>query len=89
METTLTEVDLIELGFEIVKFREPNYNVGIDKFWKLDFAILRINKNTGNSNDLIIRFKEGKFILDGFYGVRFYTKKHIENLINCLTLSSQ
>jgi hypothetical protein len=85
----ISEIDLVNLGFEIVKFREPTYNVGIDKFWKLDFAIMQINQKTGNGDDLIIRFKEGKFVLDGFYGVRFYIKQDIENLISCLTRSSQ
>jgi hypothetical protein len=85
----LTESDLTDLGFEIVRFREPNYNVGVDKFWKLDYAIMRINQKTGNGDDLVVRFKEGKFVLDGFYGVRFYIKQDIENLISCFTMSSQ
>ena len=71
----LTEKDLIDLGFEIVRFKEPNYNIGIDRFWKLDYAIMRINQKTGNGDDLVIRFREGKFVLDGFYGVRFIKNK--------------
>ena len=85
----LTEKDLIDLGFEIVRFKEPNYNIGIDRFWKLDYAIMRINQKTGNGDDLVIRFREGKFVLDGFYGVRFYKKKDILDLISCFTRSSQ
>ena len=46
--TILTEIDLIDLGFEIVRFKEPHYNIGIDRFWKLDYAIMRINQKTGN-----------------------------------------
>jgi hypothetical protein len=85
----LTEQDLIDLGFEIVRFKEPAYNIGIDKFWKLDYAIMRINQKTGNGDDLVIRFREGKFVLDGFYGVRFYTKQDIQDLILALTKSSE
>ncbi len=85
----LTEKDLIDLGFEIVRFKEPNYNIGIDRFWKLDYAIMRINQKTGNGDDLVIRFREGKFVLDGFYGVRFYKKQDILDLISCFTRSSQ
>lgn len=85
----LTEKDLIDLGFEIVRFKEPHYNIGIDRFWKLDYAIMRINQKTGNGDDLVIRFREGKFVLDGFYGVRFYKKQDILDLITCFTRSSQ
>ena len=85
----LTEKDLIDLGFEIVRFKEPNYNIVIDRFWKLDYAIMRINKKIGNGDDLVIRFREGKFVLDGFYGVRFYKKQDILDLISCFTRSSQ
>ena len=85
----LTEKDLIDLGFEIVRFKEPNYNIGIDRFWKLDYAIMRINQKIGNGDDLVIRFREGKFVLDGFYGVRFYKKQDILDLISCFTRSSQ
>ena len=85
----LTEKDLIDLGFEIVRFKEPHYNIGIDRFWKLDYAIMRINQKTGNGDDLVIRFREGKFVLDGFYGVRFYKKQDILDLISCFTRSSQ
>ena len=85
----LTEKDLIDLGFEIVRFKEPNYNIRIDRFWKLDYAIMRINQKTGNGDDLVIRFREGKFVLDGFYGVRFYKKQDMLDLISCFTRSSQ
>ena len=85
----LTEQDLVELGFEIVRFKEPNYNLGIDRFWKLDYAIIRINQKTGNGDDLVIRFREGKFVLDGFYSVRFYTKQDVLDLISCFTKASK
>jgi hypothetical protein len=38
----LNEDELIKLGFEIVRFREP-VNIGIDRFY-IDYAILTINK---------------------------------------------
>jgi hypothetical protein len=40
----LNEDELIKLGFEIVRFREPKVNIGIDRFYKLDYAILTINR---------------------------------------------
>ena len=85
----LSEDELINLGFEIVRFREPNYHVGIDKFYKLDYAIIRINKKTGFADDLVIRFREGKFVLDNYYSVRFFTVQDIKDLISSLTKISQ
>ena len=85
----LSEEELVDLGFEIVRFKEPNYNIGIDRFWKLDYAIMRINQKTRNGDDLVIRFRENKFILDDFYGVRFFTVDDIRDLIKALTKSSQ
>jgi hypothetical protein len=85
----LSEYELTKLGFEIVRWKEPNYSVGIDRFHKLDYAILKINKNSGNSDDLCVRFKEGKYILDGYYSVRFYTVGDVEDLIMAVTKTSQ
>ena len=81
----LNEEELIKLGFEIVRWKEPNYNIGIDRFYKLDYAIMRINKESGHSDTLVIRFREGKFVLDGFYSVRFFTVDDIKDLIKALT----
>lgn len=81
----LNEEELIKLGFEIVRWKEPNYNVGIDRFYKLDYAILKINKDNGLSDDISIRFREGKYVLDGYYSVRFYTVADVEDLIKALT----
>ena len=85
----LTESDLVDLGFEIVRWKEPNYHVGIDRFYKLDYAIIRINKDSGISDDLVIRFREGKFVLDGYYSVRFFEIQDIKDLISSLTRASQ
>ena len=86
----LTESDLVDLGFEIVRWKEPNYNLGIDRFYKLDYAIMRINKESGNADDLVvIRFREGKFVLDGYYSVRFFEIQDIKDLISSLTRASQ
>ena len=85
----LSEDELINLGFEIVRFREPNYHVGIDKFYKLDYAIMRINKKTGFADDLVIRFRKDKYILDNYYSVRFFTVQDIKDLISSLTRISQ
>ena len=57
----------------------------MDRFYKLDYAIMRINKDTGNSDSLVIRFREGKFVLDGYYSVRFFTVEDIKDLIKALT----
>lgn len=81
----MKEENLIKIGFEIVRWKEPRYHVGTDRFYKLDYAIMRINKESGNADDLVIRFKENKFILDGFYSVRFYTVSDVEELIKALT----
>ena len=81
----LNEEELIKLGFEIVRWKEPNYYIGMDRFYKLDYAIMRINKESGNADDLVIRFREGKFVLDGFYSVRFFTVDDIKDLIKALT----
>ena len=85
----LNEEELIKLGFEIVRWKEPDYNIGIDRFYKLDYAIMRINKESGNADDLVIRFREGKFVLDGFYSVRFFTVDDIKDLIKDLTKNSK
>lgn len=85
----LSEDELINLGFEIVRFREPNYHVGVDRFYKLDYAIMRINKKSGIADDLVIRFREGKFVLDNYYSVRFFTVQDIKDLISSLTRISQ
>ena len=81
----MKEEDLIKLGFEIVRWKEPNYYIGTDRFYKLDYAIMRINKESGNTDNLVIRFRENKFVLDGFYSVRFYTVSDIEELVKVLT----
>jgi len=85
----LTEYELINLGFEIVRWKEQNYNVGVDRFYKLDYAIMRINKKSGISDDLVIRFREGKFVLDNYYSVRFFTVQDIKDLISSFTKLSQ
>lgn len=85
----LNEEELNKLGFEIVRWKEPSQNVGMDRFWGFDYAIMRINQKTGKGDDLIIRFRENKFILEDFYGVRFFTVEDIEDLIKALTKSSQ
>lgn len=85
----LSEDELIKLGFEIVRFREPNYHVGVDRFYNLDYAIMRINEKSGIADDLVIRFREGKFVLDNYYSVRFFTVQDIKDLISSLTRSSQ
>lgn len=85
----LNEEELIKLGFEIVRWKEPSQNVGMDRFWGFDYAIMRINQKTGKGDDLIIRFRENKFILDDFYGVRFFTVVDIEDLIKALTKNSK
>lgn len=81
----LNEEELIKLGFEIVRWKEPDYYIGMDRFYKLDYAIMRINKESGKADDLVIRFREGKFVLDGFYSVRFFTVDDIKDLIKALT----
>ena len=85
----LSENELINLGFEIVRFKEPNYHLGVDRFYKLDYAIMRINKKSGIADDLVIRFREGKFVLDNYYSVRFFTVQDIKDLISSLTRISQ
>lgn len=85
----LNEEELIKLGFEIVRWKEPDYYIGMDRFYKLDYAIMPINKDTGNSDTLVIRFREGKFVLDGYYSVRFFTVEDIEDLIKALTKNSK
>lgn len=72
-----------------VLWKEPNYNVGIDKFYKLDYAVLRINKDSGFPEDICIRFREDKYVLDGYYSVRFYTMADVEDLIKALTKISR
>lgn len=81
---SLNEDELINLGFEIVRFKEPQLNVGIDRFWKLDYAIMRINKGSGNTDTFCIRFNEKKFILDEFYSVRFEYVHEIKQLLNLI-----
>ena len=85
----LNEEELIKLGFEIVRWKEPDYYIGMDRFYKLDYAIIPINKDTGHSDTLVIRFREGKFVLDGFYSVRFFTVDDIKDLIKALTKNSK
>lgn len=85
----LNEEELIKLGFEIVRWKEPNYYLGIDRFYKLDYAVLKINKDSGFSDDICIRFREGKYVLDGFYSIRFYTVADVEELIKALTKISR
>ena len=81
----IKEEDLIKLGFEVIRWKEPNYYIGVDNFYNLDYAILRINKNSGFSDDICIRFKNDKFILDGYYSVRFYNIQDVEELITSFT----
>jgi hypothetical protein len=45
---------------------------------------LTINKGSGFSDKLVIRFNKTKIVLDGFYSVRFYTVQDVD-LISCLT----
>ena len=85
----LSENELINLGFEIVRFKEPNYHVGVDRFYKLDYALLQINKGSGFSDQLCIRFRKDKYILDNYYSVRFFTVQDIKDLISSLTRISQ
>jgi len=85
----LSENELINLGFEIVRWQEPNYYLGVDRFYKLDYAIMRINKKSGIADDLVIRFREGKFVLENYYSVRFFTVQDIKDLISSLTRISQ
>lgn len=85
----LSEDELINLGFEIVRWKEPNYYVGVDRFYKLDYALLQINKCSGFSDQLCIRFRKDKYILDNYYSVRFFTVQDIKNLISSLTRISQ
>ena len=81
----LTENDLINFGFEIVRFVEPNYHLCIDIFHQYDYAILKINKGGRYSDNLVIRFKNDKFILDNFYSVRFYNIHDIDDLIKSMS----
>jgi hypothetical protein len=81
----LSEEELVNMGFEIVRFKKPGYSVGMDKFYELDYAMIRINKGCGYPDTLTIRFGRGKFILDNYYSVRFYTVKDIEELLCSLT----
>ena len=85
----ISEEELVKLGFTIVKWKEPSQNVGMDRFWGFNYAIIRINQKTGKGDDLVIRFRENKFILDDFYGVRFFIVDDIRDLIKSLTKSSQ
>ena len=85
----LSEEELIKLGFQIIRFKEPSQYSGMDRFYKFDYAIIRINQKTGKGDDLIIRFKENKFILDDFYGVRFFNVQDVKDLISCLTKASK
>ena len=85
----LSENELINLGFEIVRWKEPNYHLGVDRFYKLDYAIMRINKKSGIADDLVIRFRKGKFVLDNYYSVRFFNVQDIKDLISSLTRISQ
>lgn len=85
----LSENELINLGFEIVRWKEPNYHVGVDRFYKLDYALLQINKGSGFSDQLCIRFRKEKYILDNYYSVRFFTVQDIKDLISSLTRISQ
>ena len=85
----LSEDELIKLGFEIVRFKEPNYYVGVDRFYKLDYALLQINRGSGFSDQLCIRFRKDKYILDNYYSVRFFTVQDIKDLISSLTRISQ
>ena len=85
----LSEDELINLGFEIVRWKEPNYHVGVDRFYKLDYALLRINKGSGFYDQLCIRFRKDKYILDNYYSVRFFTVQDIKDLISSLTRISQ
>lgn len=85
----LSENELINLGFEIVRWKEPKYHVGVDRFYKLDYALLQINKGSGFSDQICIRFRKDKYILDNYYSVRFFTIKDIKDLISSLTRISQ
>lgn len=80
----LNEEELINLGFEIVRFKEPQIKIGTDRFWKLDYAIMRINTRTGLTDTFCIRFKEKKFVLDNFYGVRFQYVHEIKLLLSII-----
>jgi hypothetical protein len=85
----LSEDELINLGFEIVRWKEQNYHIGVDRFYKLDYALLQINKGSGFSDQLCVRFRKDKYILDNYYSVRFFTVQDIKDLISSLTRISQ
>lgn len=57
-------------------------------FYKLDYAIIRINKETGISDSLYIRVWEVKFVLDVYYSVRFFETQDIKDLISSLPRAS-
>ena len=80
----LNEEELINLGFEIVRFREPQIHVGIDRFWKLDYAVMQINKGSGRTDTFCLRFNDTKFVLDNFYGVRFEYVHEIKLLLTII-----
>jgi hypothetical protein len=80
----LNEEELIKLGFDIVRFREPQMIVGTDRFWKLDYAVMQINKGSGLIDTFCIRFNPRKFVLDNFYGVRFSSVHEVSLLLSIL-----
>jgi hypothetical protein len=80
----LNEEELIKLGFDIVRFREPQMIVGTDRFWKLDYAVMQINKGSGLTDTFCIRFNPKKFVLDNFYSVRFSSVHEVSLLLSIL-----
>jgi hypothetical protein len=64
-------------------------HVGIDRFWKLDYAVMQINKGSGRTDTFIIRFNDKKFVLDNFYGVRFEYVHEIKLLLSLINKSDR
>jgi hypothetical protein len=58
--------------------------VGTDRFWKLDYAVMQINKGLGLTDTFVIRFNPKKFVLDNFYGVRFSSVHEVSLLLSIL-----
>lgn len=80
----LTEEWLVKFGFEIVRFREPQYHVGMDWFYKYDYAIIRIKKGSGRADDIVIRFKDGKFKLDNYRSIEFDYVHQLQNFVHSI-----
>lgn len=77
----LTEEILLKCGFEIIKFKNPTCNVGIDLFHGYDYAIIKL----GYKTDLIIRFNKSKFKIESFYSTEIKHLHQLQNLYFALT----